>query len=336
MKSIKSIAGGVSVFVVLSAVTLLAQDVDTASFVTTAGASDSAAPTAVQGLECCAVDPMDRWTATAGGIILHRSTARPSLLVEQRTTSAKLSDVADFDLGVAVGPRVELSRRVGCDWEIGATYFGIDGWSVTRSVADAGNLRVPLVSDSDYFDTASAVYESRFYSTEINLKRKWTDWLSTLIGFRWVELHEHVQGEARSTSLEGLFDIRSHNCLYGIQLGTEVTVWDHGGPLHVNGFLKGGMYANAMEWGASGQGTYLNSDITLLDERTAFLGEIGLTATYRLNRNWSVYAGYEALWLNGVSLAADAVSAMNNQDLAILFNGDAFYHGAMTGVSLTW
>ena len=335
MRKILAALSGATVLMVYSAVLAVADDVDGARFVATTTES-AADPSPAPNLECSFAECVDRWTATAGGIVLHRSTARSALLVEHRTSLAELSNVSDFDLGFAAGPQFELTRHFDSDWELGVRHFNVDGWSTSRQVADAGNLRVPLVSSSDYFDTASATYQSRLYSTEIDLKRKWTEWLRTLVGFRWVELHEHVQGEALSTALEGTFDIRSHNCLYGIQLGSEVTFWNHGGPMRVDGFLKAGMYDNEMMLAARGQGTNFNMDGSIPDQRTAFLGELGVTATYRLSRNWSLYAGYEAMWLSRISLAADTIAAMNQEDTTILFNGDAFYHGATAGISLVW
>ncbi|MCL4194338.1 MAG: hypothetical protein KJZ87_21555, partial [Thermoguttaceae bacterium] len=245
----------------------------------------------------CCTPVLCGWTASAGAIILHRSTARRAPLVEDGTTDDELVNVADFDLGFAAGPRVELARRFDSCWEIGLAHFSVDDWSAARELSDPGNLRVPLVSDSpnDYFDTAAAEYESQLYSTELNLKRRWTDQIRLLAGFRWVELHEAIAAEAWSPDLEGSFDARTGNYLYGFQLGADAILWDRGGPLNIDGFLKAGIYGTHTRASLRGQGTYFELEGTATNGRTSFLGEIGLSANYRLTEHWSLFGGYEVL-----------------------------------------
>lgn len=289
------------------------------------------------GFVCCA--PVScGWTASAGAIILHRSAAKRALLVEDGTTDEELVNVADFDLGFAAGPRVELARRFDSCWEIGLAHFSVVDWSAARSLSDPGNLRVPLVSDSpnDYFDTAAAEYESQLYSTELNLKRRWNDQIRLLAGFRWVELHEEIAAEAWSPDLEGSFDARTGNYLYGFQLGADAVLWDRGGRLNIDSFLKAGIYGTHTRATMRGQGTYFELEGTATNGRTSFLGEIGVNANYRLTEHWSLFGGYEVLWAEGVALAADTVAAISGGDANELWSGDAFYHGALTGVSLTW
>lgn len=284
--------------------------------------------------ECCS----PCWSVTAGGVVLNRSNARPGTLVLDGTTAAELSNVADFDLGWAAGPQVELSRHFDAGWDVAVRYFSIDGWSATHSLADTGNLRVPLVSNNpaDFFDTASASYKSQLYNTELNVKREFGQRLRLLAGFRYVELHEQIAAEAYSPTLEGSFNVGASNYLYGFQMGAESSLYECG-PLRFDGYLKAGVYGNHIRGTLHGQGTNYNEDGRATASHTSFLGEVGLTATYPFSQHCAAYGGYQVMWLQGVVLAGDYVSSMVNPSAGYnLFDGTAFYHGAQAGLQFNW
>ncbi len=272
------------------------------------------------------------WTATAGSVFLHRSKGRAETLVEDGTTEAELANVTDFDLGWAAGPQLELTRHFGCGWDLAVTHFSIDGWDAARQLNDPGNLRVPLVSDDpdDFFDTVSARYASRLYSTELNIQRQCFDRLRVLAGFRWVELHEQISAMAYSPTLDGTFGLDAANHLYGFQMGVETILYQCG-PIELDGSLKAGVYGNHIGLDASG---ILEGNATR--DRTSFLGELGLTARYHLGPRCSVYGGYGVMWLEGVALAADSPAALGHSSSDMLVNGTAFYHGALAGLELAW
>lgn len=296
--------------------------------------SDEQGSSSAAFTNCCG--PL--WTATAGSILLNRSTARPGSLVFDGTTDVELSNVADFDLGWAAGAQIELTRHFNSGWDIGLRYFGIDGWNASDRLDDPGNLRVPMVSSDpdDFFDTASASYRSRLYNAEINLERQLGKRLRVLAGFRYVELLEQISSSAYSPTLEGVFDIGSSNYLYGFQMGAEAIVFEYG-KLQVDSFLKAGVYGNHIRGSIYGDGTYFHIEDSATASRTSFLGEIGLSAKYRLGSHCAVFGGYQLMWLQGVALAGDFVSSLVNysEDFDVL-DGAAFYHGAQVGLEFTW
>ena len=275
------------------------------------------------------------WTVNVGANVLHRSKVRSGTLVEDGTTDVDLANIADFDLDWAAGPRIEIDRRLTDDWTIGVEYFSIDGWEAQRSLADPGNLRVPFVSSdpNDYFDTASASYASRLYSTEIMAKRQVADGVRLSAGFRWMELHESVAAQAHSQSLEGSVDLRTGNYLYGFQSGAEAMLWDRGGPFQLTGSLKAGIYGNYIDASFYGEGTNFTMDGSGSASRTSFVGELALTGSYRLGRHAAVFGGYQAMWIDGVSLAPDLITASSQQEA---MNGSPFFHGLQTGIEFTW
>lgn len=278
------------------------------------------------------------WTVSVGSVFLNRSKPRPGPLVFNGTTSEVLADVSDFDLGWAVGPDIELTRHVNPDWDVGLRYFSVDGWNATKTLVDPGHLRVPMVSDDpgDFFDTTSGSYASRFYSTELNLKKAFGERLQVLAGFRMVGLFEEVASSAYSPSLEGTFDIRSSNHLYGFQMGVEGIILQRG-RFELDGYLKAGVYGNSIRGTIYGDGTYFHEEVTDTINHTSFLGEMGLNAKYQFNRRWSVYGGYQLMWLQGVGLAGDYISLMADPSSTFdILDGAAFYHGARAGLQFTW
>jgi len=283
----------------------------------------------------CNADP--RWTVSAGTVILHRSTARPAVLVIDAQTDQQLEDVGDFNLGFAAGPEIELTRHFENGWDIGIRYFSIDGWDTTHSLNILGNLQVPLVSVDldDLFDDVSASYASRLYNAEINLKRQLTDRLRILAGFRMVELDEIISARAYSQDLEGSFGVQARNYLYGFQLGSEATLLRRG-PFQVDGFLKAGIYGTHINAGAQGEGTNFELDEGIAHRQTSFLGELGVTGSYQLGKHLAVYGGYELMWIDHIALAADSVAAIERLDGNTFLSGTAFYHGATAGLTLSW
>jgi hypothetical protein len=285
---------------------------------------------------CASCDP--HWSVIAGSVFLNRSKARSGTLALDGTSDAELSNVADFDLGWAAGPQIELNRHFDSGWDVAVRFFSIDGWNAANSLADTGNLRVPLVSNdpADFFDTAFANYTSRLYSTELNLKRQLGERVRLLAGFRCVELHEQVSAGAYSPTLEGNFDIGASNYLYGFQMGAESLLYEYGA-LRFDGYLKAGVYGNHIRGNIHGEGTYYDEDSSGAASHTSFLGEVGLTAKYQFSRHCAAYGGYQVMWLQGVVLAGDYVSSMVDPLSEFdVMDGSAFYHGAQAGLEFTW
>lgn len=135
-------------------------------------------------------------------------------------------------------------------------------------------------------------------------------------GYRYVGLEESLRYFAPSASFPtGLFH-ETDNALYGFQIGLNSTLWDNGRRLRFDGRVKAGIYHNEVEVASaqndSGSGRSSG-------EQTAFVGEFGLDAVYDIRRNLSFRAGYQSLYIDGVSLAAD--QSQNTSNLAI--NGPA-------------
>jgi len=93
---------------------------------------------------------------------------------------------------------------------------------------------------------------------------------------------------------------------YGFQIGGHWSIVARG-PFALTGLVKVGMFANnaAESTGVSiYRKMYWESASTT---HAAFLGEVGLRCKYHLTERLLLKAGYEAMWLEGVALAAGQI-----------------------------
>jgi len=102
-------------------------------------------------------------------------------------------------------------------------------------------------------------------------------------------------------------------------------------------------------------GTFLNSDSAPIDTRAAggvyyrdqtsardvgvgFIGDMNYSAVRRLNRNWSLRAGYNLIWISGVALAPNQFDFTNTttSGTTLADTGNVFLHGANLGLEAQW
>jgi hypothetical protein len=124
------------------------------------------------------------------------------------------------------------------------------------------------------------------------------------------------------------------NHLYGGQIGGQLDLCPFAGPLSISGVVKAGMYGNYADVELSQTG-FVNISLPRSDDwNTAFVGELGVIATYPLNDRWSLRGGYQLLYIDGVALATDqplfVISPQVDTDSSVL------YHGGLIGLELTW
>jgi hypothetical protein len=287
---------------------------ETAGDLVTIGGGEVYAGTDAASYELCQPGWCPLWTIQAGAIILHRSDASDDNPIAQLNGG----DTPSF--GWAGGPDISVARRLGSCNSLEMRYFGALEWEIEDSLS-AGPASL------------SANYSSRLNSTELNWRRRSSDCLTWLAGFRWIELHEDLNLATDVPIIPISIDVNTNvdNHLYGGQLGVDVSLWNRASPLSVNGVLKGGVYGN-----------FADRDLALIfngvpvvgveddDSDVAFVGDIGIAAAYPLSDHVALRGGYQLLWIDGVALADE----QDSQDFDT--SGDVFYHGALVGLELTW
>ena len=285
------------------------------------------------------------WTVTADALLLKRRTAQSRAILFTPAVNAAdvvALNVSDLGFNFEPGFRIGLNRCLVPGWNIEVDYFGIDGW--TSSVVRDGNpliLFPPAVMVSNQF---AVDYGSDLDSAEVNLCHQFGDRLKLLAGLRWVELHEEfrVTGLSPSPLLVPRYTTQTGNSMYGLQIGLVEKFFARCGRWHFNSFFKAGVYANhaKQETATVGNATPL---VTAGDRgnETSFLGEVGLTAMYRLGDHASVRTGYQVTWIDGVALAPDQITFTDvtpNSPGAATLNARStlLYHGFHLGLEVVW
>jgi hypothetical protein len=75
------------------------------------------------------------------------------------------------------------------------------------------------------------------------------------------------------------------------------------------------------------------------DGVVAFVGEVNLSALYRLTDVWNVRAGYNAMWIEGLALAPDQLDfdfATASSGSRLRNGGGMFLHGVSAGLEARW
>ena len=167
-----------------------------------------------------------------------------------------------------------------------------------------------------------------------------------LVGFRYLDLSEEfrIYGEkdvGDPPGIEsGVYDIRTGNELYGGQLGARFRCWGQRLGFEATGKL--GVFGNDAD-----QEQYvtdypdsfpLRPTTTATGGQVAFLGDLNLTAIYRLNEIWSLRAGYNLIWISGVALAPDQLDFSGELPAGnqISSSGGVFLHGVSCGLEARW
>lgn len=271
----------------------------------------------------------------------------------------------NFDFDEASGFRFSSMFQIGPGSSLEFVYYGLFFWESEATVtSDTNNLFSALsrfgtlpfggFAETDESDLQTARYASKFDNFEINFRQRWVapstryqgSWL---IGARYFKLDEQFSLFTQSTLNQAAADYRVtvFNSLTGMQFGGDIWFCLIPG-LRVGGEAKAGVYGNH-----AGQTTtiFATSLATPFQETAktndvAFVGDVSLLATYRINYNWNVKLGYHFLYVEGVALASETFNPTPptiffpppgaNRTAQIGDDSDVFYHGFMAGLEFMW
>jgi Putative beta barrel porin-7 (BBP7) len=163
-------------------------------------------------------------------------------------------------------------------------------------------------------------------------------------GFRYLNIGEELNISAQRIVAgeveEGAYNIRTANHLYGGQLGARLRRWGDRFGWEATG--KAGIFGNDAQQTQSVTdfpNFPLRPTVSSSSGEVAFVGEINLSALYRLTNVWNLRAGYNVLWIEGLALAPDqldfnfASSPSGNQ---LHDGGGMFLHGVNLGLEARW
>src|SRR5262245_2582347 len=253
--------------------------------------------------------------------------------------------MSDLAMNFQPGMRIVTGWRQDSQRAFEVSYFGIFNWHDSATVQGNNNVALPSdfgLASQDFFaaDEMRISYRSQLNNAEANVIG--TDGnFSLLGGFRYLSLYEKLN--IRSIDLDtgtGDYRIRTTNNLFGGQLGARFRRsygrlgWDATG--------KAGLFGNnASEWQFvtdSPPSTFLRDRRTASGAQVAFVSDINISATYRLFSFFTLRAGYNLLWVDGVAVAPGQLdftnTAASGSDLR---SGDGFFaHGVSAGGLADW
>lgn len=253
------------------------------------------------------------------GILLHRN--RANLTAFNNSFGIVPTSSEQVDLGAGGRMRFIFLGIDHHDFEV--LYFGTDAWDAPQTFTDgAGN-------------TQSVLFTSQLYNWEVNFRRRSCDyeWLTWLYGVRHLEFAEDFD---RSIDLGGAIgaaslNVGADNYLFGAQLGVELLLWQPSERWKFEAYSKFGAYIN----NASNSATYSTFSVLLPNSTRnhfdpgAFVGDLGLNATWNLHRQFGIRAGYQYTVLDNVAMAPDALYDDSRKHTLTV-------HGGFVGCELRW
>ena len=258
-------------------------------------------------------------------------------------------NTGDFNFDWESGPRITLGYRpTKIDaWEI--TYFGLNSWDDKHSLTGTGSLSLPgdlgTAAGLNFSgaDSLNVTYSSEIHSAEFNYI--WhecgcqCETLSFLAGVRYFHLDEELNIDSTVTGVgSSFYDTRTDNDLYGLQIGLR---WKR--CCHKFGFEAVGK-AGAFGDSIVDRQVVSNDDDTPIRSvdfgqgHFAFVGELGLTASYHFCDCLEAMVGYNAIFVDGVALAPDQLDFTNTPTSGTMLDrsGRVFLQGAHAGIACRW
>ena len=274
----------------------------------------------------------------------------------------------DLDFEFQGGYRLTLGRKIG-DWSsVEFTYYDVGDWSEMAAVRNVepndqgslGNLMSPFtdfgnppVVGLDYNNLISIQSSSQMDNMELNFWREIpmpadSMGVSIMAGLRYMSILEQFQYD--STSAEptplgatNMVNTRTGNDLLGVQLGAlfEFPVdpgwwidWELKGTIARNDARQNTQYVNV------NQGNQTSFSTGRAENRTTFVGETSVRLIYEFSPRMMVYAGYQAVWVDGLALASENVPTDQTSLMIgpgqLDHDGNLVYHGPHIGSVLTW
>lgn len=322
------------------------------------------------------------------GMYLKRDTATRSIAFSSDGPSAAPVDVLlstdDLNFSEELGFRFTGSVQAFAGSNVEFTYFGLFNWAA-GAVNRTPTVQDDLFHPFSMFGTAPPLlgvgfdqtdrarqhtinYSSTLDNFELSIRKRFTApncriQYSWLAGVRYVYLLEdfgHFSLGGDGDPAPGFqsrgqltYDTRTRNSLTGFQVGGDL--WANIVPgIRVGGDIKAGVYGNysnqttnVVSTDSAGAQTPFAETVDGND--IAMVAEANLTFIYRMNPHWTLRAGYNLLFLEGVALAPENFNSTPPNVLTtggvFVFpprastlndNGNAFYHGGFAGLEWMW
>lgn len=261
---------------------------------------------------------------------------------------------ADLDPSAAVGTRITIGRYLSERTSLEGQFYGLHDWDdrVATPLDESNQPYNAWFGDDDESSFAIGAFsasaqhevsfESDFNSAEFGIRRWMRSDTSVLLGLRYMSVDERLTFLSRDDgpsdpSAIGLYDIKTDNNMFGVQIGTEFVRQFGWHWLYFNAEAKGGVYLNKATHDSQFFVSIPSADSDSTSEDNLGLARnaefsIGLTA--QLTEHFSLRGGYTVNYINGVAVAADQIDLtphrINSREY-INDEGTVIYHGAYFG-----
>ncbi len=332
-----------------------------------------------------------RWTVSGEALVFDRAGTAKWTLVEQVPGAVSFANIpttsgtpalnsTDLDQGFYPGFRVGAAYHIESNYDLSLSFFRIADWTSTRSIGPDNSLNwLVMRAPGGFFQTQDFSYQSmtwdystELYNAEFNVQKKFSNRITMLAGFRWLQLTENLQGTIQpqdrilplwkfnpnnnlfdvarienqpgipSGELPPFWDTSTINNLYGLQIGADGKLFERG-RFSLNGLIKVGGYLNhaSESTGVSIAKVVYNSGAST--EHATFVGEAGLQCKYQVTSGITLKLGYELLWLAGVALAPGQIQETYSTNapttvhaLGVNSDSNVLFHGATAGLEFSF
>ncbi|MFN0017375.1 MAG: hypothetical protein ACKVP0_03885 [Pirellulaceae bacterium] len=215
--------------------------------------------------------------------------------------------------------------------------FSVDGTQYLPAIA--GDYLPTLPPVAWYANgLLSTQYSSDLNSFEFNARLPTSKNFTTILGLRYINLHEAVQLQVSSPVQDFGWKTITSNNLFGAQAGGDLVI-SRLGSFQMNAIGKAGIYVNSIKQEGMIVGFPIPGAVLVDDgsSQVAFLGELKLTGTYRFTDYLAVNAGYQAMWLSNVAFGQNQFSAISFANGGgIDATGSPLLHGATIQAVVSW
>ena len=315
-------------------------------------------PNATADATVCIPAIAPRWLFSAEALWLERTDDRDVLLGQTVTNNGGPSFVVreltsgDELFPLETGVKLQFGYRITDRDAIELTYWGLQQWSVGRSIA-GDPVGDTVLAFSPWTQTDSLIggfdnrlgytYSSRVNNAEINERFAgsggpfWS--VAGLWGLRYVQVSDKFSLNAADTATGDFenIDIKTANNLLGPQIGIQIVRdWDR---FQLNSEFKGGLFANFIDASYSNANSSgaINGQpagfvpISQTQHTTAVAGvfEFSLIGRYRVNDHLWIRGGWTDYFLAGLALGPRQLGNWNH-------SGSIGLDGPSLGLEAAW
>lgn len=262
---------------------------------------------------------------------------------------------SELGQGLAPGPRLSLSYRDPSGYGFELSYFNVVGLTAAKAIGPGQPAHwLVMKAPGTFWQTQDFNYQSmvwrddsRLHSLEGNARLELAPRVTLLLGIRWLQLRDQLQGTLDPADLgeptwkyggairlpdavplanssivinPPFWTTIATNNLYGVQIGAKATIWE-AGRLSLEGAVKAGLFNNRAEHVSLVSMQKQIFSAQAATNAAAFVGEGGLAVKYQLSEAVALKLGYEALWLNGIALAPGQIQKVSTTPTTVSAQG---------------